>query len=121
MPRPPPLFGGGARADWEETEAAYVLRVEIPAGLKKDEIDLKVEEGKVVKISGEKKVEREERHENWQHMEHSSGKFMRTFSLPENCKTDHVTSSFENGVLKVTVPKKDVKNDYSHVKNIQVN
>ncbi|KAG8374364.1 hypothetical protein BUALT_Bualt11G0124200 [Buddleja alternifolia] len=49
------------------------------------------------------------------------GKFMRTFSLPENCKTDHVTSSFENGVLKVTVPKKDVKNNYSHVKNIQVN
>ena len=42
-------------------------------------------------------------------MERSSGKFMRSFRLPENAKVDQVKASMENGVLTVTVPKEEIK------------
>lgn len=111
-------FGGTCKIEWHETTEAHVLRAELP-GLKKEEVKVKVKEGKVLKISGKKEVEREENHENWHHFERSKGKFLRVFSLPENSRSDHIRSSWENGVLTVTVPKRDVKK--SHViKNIEV-
>ncbi|KAL8504746.1 hypothetical protein ACS0TY_016067 [Phlomoides rotata] len=115
----PAPFGGGAKAEWSETAEAHMLRVDVP-GLKREEVKVKVREGKVVKISGKKKVEREEKHENWQHFERSEGKFMRVFTLPENSRGDHVKSSLENGVLTITIPKRDVKKGHDIVKNIQV-
>lgn len=96
-----------------------MLKVDVP-GLKREEVKVKVRDGKVLKISGKKKVEREEKHENWQHFERSKEKFVRVFSLPENSRGDHVRSSLENGVLIVTVPKRDVKKVGDVVKNIQV-
>ncbi|KAK4432326.1 class I heat shock protein [Sesamum alatum] len=91
--------------EWKETPEAHVLRAELP-GFKKEEVKVDVEEGQVLKISGKKEVEKEEKHENWEYFEHSEGKFLRAFTLPENVKHDHVRCSWENGVLTVTVPKR---------------
>lgn len=109
-------FGGGGKAEWSETEEAHVLRVDV-AGLKREEVKVKVREGKVVKISGKKKVEREEKHENWQQFERSKGKFLRVLTLPENSRGDHVRWTLENGVLTVTVPKRKLDDV---AKNIQI-
>ncbi|KAI3447732.1 hypothetical protein Pfo_004397 [Paulownia fortunei] len=105
------------RAEWQETPEEHVLRAELP-GLQKEEVKVKVEEGKVLKISGKREVEKEEKHENGHHFERSQGQFLRAFSLPENCRPDRIRSSFENGVLTVTVPKRDVKK--SRFKTIEV-
>ncbi|KAG6435743.1 hypothetical protein SASPL_100618 [Salvia splendens] len=104
----PRLHGNsGGRVEWSETPEAHVLRAELP-GLNKEEVKVKVKEGKFLKISGKKKVEREDRHENWHHVERSKGKFSRVFTLPENSKSDSVKSHFDNAILTVTIPKKSL-------------
>ncbi|PIN08267.1 Alpha crystallin [Handroanthus impetiginosus] len=107
-----------SRVVWQENPEAHVLRAELP-GLKKDDVKVKVEEdGKILKISGKKEVEKEEKHKNRKHFEHSEGSFLRAFSLPENSRPECIKASMENGVLIVTVPKRDVKK--SHVKDMEV-
>ncbi|XP_078162313.1 16.9 kDa class I heat shock protein 2-like [Carex rostrata] len=97
-----------ARIDWKETPEAHIIKADIP-GVKKEEVKVEVEEGNVLKISGERNKEKEEKNDTWHRVERSSGKFMRTFRLPENAKVDQVKAAMENGVLTVTVPKVEVK------------
>ena len=71
---------------------------------------MQIEDDKVLQISGERNVEKEDKNDTWHRVERSSGKFMRRFRLPENAKVNEVKASMENGVLTVTVPKEEVKN-----------
>ena len=97
------------RVDWKETPEAHVFKADIP-GLKKEEVKVQIEDDKVLQISGERNVEKEDKNDTWHRVERSSGKFMRRFRLPENAKVNEVKASMENGVLTVTVPKEEVKN-----------
>ncbi|KAK1378806.1 18.1 kDa class I heat shock protein-like [Heracleum sosnowskyi] len=125
-----PLIGGSSsdlvhettafantRIDWKETPEAHVFKADLP-GLKKEEVKVEVEEGKVLQISGERKTEKEEKNDKWHRMERSSGKFVRRFRLPENAKVDEVKAGMENGVLTVTVPKVEIKKP--EVKSIDI-
>jgi HSP20 family protein len=97
-----------ARIDWKETSEAHVFKADLP-GIKKEEVKVEVEEGRVLQISGERSKEHEEKNDKWHRVERSSGKFLRRFRLPENAKLDQVKATMENGVLTVTVPKEEVK------------
>ncbi|CAO2840645.1 unnamed protein product [Amaranthus hypochondriacus] len=96
------------RVDWKETPEAHVFKVDLP-GLKKEEVKVEVEEGRILQISGEKSKEQEEKNDKWHRLERSSGKFLRRFRLPENTKMDEVKANLENGVLTVTIPKVEQK------------
>ncbi|XP_042487053.1 18.1 kDa class I heat shock protein-like [Macadamia integrifolia] len=97
-----------ARIDWKETPETHIFKADLP-GLKKEEVKVEVEEGRVLKISGERNIEKEEKNDQWHRMERSSGKFLRRFRLPEDVKMDQVKAAMENGVLTVTIPKEEVK------------
>ncbi|KAI5386626.1 hypothetical protein KIW84_072960 [Lathyrus oleraceus] len=75
----------------------------------KEEVKVEVEDDRVLQISGERSVEKEDKNDEWHRVERSSGKFLRRFRLPENAKMDQVKASMENGVLTVTVPKEEIK------------
>ncbi|XP_062017375.1 18.5 kDa class I heat shock protein-like [Rosa rugosa] len=95
------------RIDWKETPEAHVFKADIP-GLKKEEVKVEVEDDRVLQISGERKIEKEDKNDTWHRVERSSGKFSRRFRLPENAKIDEIKAAMENGVLSVTIPKVEV-------------
>ncbi|XP_009351173.1 16.9 kDa class I heat shock protein 2-like [Pyrus x bretschneideri] len=96
------------RVDWKETPEAHIFKADLP-GIKKEEVKVEVEDGRVLQISGERSREQEDKNDKWHRVERSSGKFIRRFRLPENAKIDQVKAAMENGVLTVTVPKEEEK------------
>ncbi len=93
--------------DIYETPDSLVIEVEAP-GMSKDEIKITVEDG-VLRISGEKKMEREEKDKNYYLVERGFGKFERAFRLPDYVEAENIKAKYENGVLVITVPKKEEK------------
>jgi HSP20 family protein len=107
------------RVDWKETPEAHVFKADLP-GLKKEEVKVEVEDDRVLQISGERNVEKEDKNDTWHRVERSSGEFLRRFRLPEDAKMDQAKASMENGVLTVTVPKKELKKPGDGVKAIEI-
>jgi HSP20 family protein len=109
------MFGGfreGAGVDrWSpsldltENDDEFIVTLEL-AGAKKDDVHVEIEDG-VLTVRGEKKSEREEKNEKRRYTERSFGVFSRSFTLPSNADGDDVKASFENGVLKVEIGKRE--------------
>jgi HSP20 family protein len=91
--------------DVQETQEAYKLYAELP-GLKKEDIQITLEHN-VLRLSGERKFERDVKKESFQRIERTFGSFTRSFALPTQVNPEGVQATFDNGVLTVTVPKKE--------------
>ncbi len=88
-----------------EEEKAYVIKAELPE-MKKDDIHVQLEGG-VLTITGERKVEREEKTRKYHRVERSYGAFARSFELPENIDANRIDASYKDGVLTVAVAKSE--------------
>jgi len=89
--------------DIEETEAAFVVKADLP-DVKKEEIKVHVQEG-VLTIEGERKQEKEEKGRRFHKIEREYGRFVRRFALPSEVDGENVRAEFKDGVLTVSLPK----------------
>lgn len=90
--------------DIYENENELVLTAEIP-GIDEKDIEIKIEDNTLT-LKGERKFEKETKEENYHRIERSYGSFFRAFTLPHSIDTDKVQAVHENGVLKITMPKR---------------
>jgi len=81
-----------------------VLKAELP-GIQADKVDIRVEEN-VLTLKGERKLDFEEKKENYQRVERYFGTFQRSFSLPKYVDADRIRAESRDGVLNVYLPKK---------------
>ena len=91
--------------DIYETDKEIVMKAELPEMQEKD-IEIKVEDNILI-LSGERKMEREVKEENYHRIERAYGSFTRSFSLPDDADGDKVTANFKDGVLRVQVQKSE--------------
>jgi HSP20 family protein len=91
--------------DIYETENELVLKADLPEVSLKD-IDVRVE-NQTLTIAGERKFEHEESKKGFHRIERSYGNFVRSFAVPNTFDTDKISAEFHNGVLAVTLPKKE--------------
>jgi HSP20 family protein len=104
------LFGGSEGEGWvprvnvEETKDHLVLTAELP-GIRPQDVEIEFENS-VLTLRGRKEETREEKEEPRYHVwERRYGSFQRSFSLPRTVSPDNISATFENGVLRVEMPK----------------
>lgn len=91
--------------DLSETADKVTVKAEIP-GMDPKEIDISIQ-GDTLIIKGEKKEEKEEKGKNYYRMERRYGSFSRSIDLPTSVDTNKVTAECKNGVLEITMQKKE--------------
>ena len=104
------LYGKNAshmmKTDVKETEEGYEVDVELP-GFKKDEIKLELNNGYLT-ISTEKSLEKEHKGKMLR-QERYMGTMQRSFYVGESLTEEDIKAKYENGVLSLTIPKKEAK------------
>ena len=106
------LYGKNAshimKTDVKETDGTYELEVDLP-GFKKDEINVKLEDGYMT-ISAAKGLdtEKKDKHGKIIRQERYAGAMQRSFYVGEGVKTEDVKAKYEDGVLKLDIPKKEL-------------
>jgi HSP20 family protein len=91
--------------DIYETENDLVVKADLPDVDLKD-IDVRVE-NQTLTIAGERKFEKQDSTAGYHRIERSYGNFIRSFAVPNSFDTDKISASFKNGVLSVSLPKKE--------------
>ncbi|MDE3165969.1 MAG: Hsp20/alpha crystallin family protein [Acidobacteriota bacterium] len=91
--------------DIYETDNELVLKADLPDVELKD-LDVRVE-NQTLTITGERKFDRKENAKGYHRVERSYGTFARSFAVPSAFDTEKIGASFKNGVLSVTLPKKE--------------
>ncbi|EAZ80975.1 Hsp20/alpha crystallin family protein [Algoriphagus machipongonensis] len=93
--------------DVSEDEKSYEIQLAVP-GVKKSDFKVDLTEGKLT-ISGERKFEEKKEGKNYHSLETQYGSFSRSFYVPEDIHAEDIAAVYEDGVLKVTLPKKEKK------------
>lgn len=92
-------------ANVTETKDDYKVSLAAP-GLKKSDFKIDVE-GNMLTISSEKEESKEEKDAKYTRKEYSYSSFSRSFTLPAEVNQDKIEAAYEEGVLKLTLPKKE--------------
>ncbi len=91
--------------DIYENKDQIVLEAELP-GMRPEDVDISIENN-VLTIHGERKFEKKDEQDNFHRVERSYGSFTRSFTLPPTVTSENVDASFDNGVLKLTMAKRE--------------
>jgi len=92
--------------DIREDDEQIVVEAELP-GVKRDDIDVRVE-GNTLTIKAEKRFEDSvDEKERYHRVERFYGVYQRLFTLPDEADTDKLKAKFDNGILALTIPKRE--------------
>ena len=91
--------------DIYETNDSFVVSADLP-GLNKDEIQIDLKDNTLT-LKGEKKFEEKVSKDNYIRVERAYGSFVRSFTLPQNVDPEKIKAKYKEGVLEVTIPKKE--------------
>lgn len=87
----------------KENNNQYMITAELP-GLSEHQVDLEVH-GNHLTIRGERTTEEKKENDRYHMVESKYGSFERSFTLPEDADVENISAEFEQGILKVVVPK----------------
>jgi HSP20 family protein len=90
--------------DIYEDEHTITLKMEVP-GIDEKDIDVRIENNTLT-VHGERKMEKEEKEENFRRIERQYGSFTRSFTLPSSVDSGQVSAHYDKGVLKINLAKK---------------
>ena len=93
------------KVDVFENKDNLVLEAELP-GMKRDDFELSFENN-VLTLTGERKFEKKEEGDNYHRIERGYGSFARSFTLPQTVTAEGANAEFENGVLRISLPKRE--------------
>ena len=88
-----------------ETEHELVVKADLP-DVNPQDLDIRVENN-ILTIRGERKFENKENEENYLRVERAYGSFSRSFSLANSVKSDAIKADYQNGVLTLSIPKRE--------------
>ena len=91
-------------ADMYEDDNSLELRLEVP-GVDEKDLEISIHDG-VLNVKGERKLQANEKNENFVCQERAYGKFSRSFTLPNSADPEHVDANYVNGVLHVRLGKR---------------
>jgi HSP20 family protein len=91
--------------DIYEDANRLVLKLEVP-GISQEDLQIDLED-QTLTVRGERKFVNDEKEENFHRIERRYGSFVRSFTLPSTVETGSAQASYENGVLAITLPKKE--------------
>jgi HSP20 family protein len=91
--------------DITEDEQEYLIKADLPE-VQREEVKVTVENGVLV-LSGERRLEKEDKNRRYHRVERSYGSFARSFSLPDDADSGKVNAEFKEGVLKLHIPKSE--------------
>jgi len=91
--------------DVYEDEDSFLIKVDLPE-ISREDVKVNLNEN-TLSISGERRVENEDKRENYHRVERSYGQFYRSFTLPPNVNPEAIKAQFKDGVLRLTLPKKE--------------
>lgn len=111
-------FGGGFRTDIKDKGDHFELEADLP-GVKKEDIAVDID-GDCLTISAQRDSQREEKNDQEQYVrrERSYGSYSRSFDI-SNVKSEEISGSYENGVLKLVLPKRSPTGSASRRLDIQ--
>jgi HSP20 family protein len=90
--------------DIYEDEHNITLKLEVP-GIDEKDIDVRIDNNTLT-VHGERKIEKEEKEENFRRVERQYGSFTRSFTLPSSVDTGQVSADYAKGVLNIKLAKK---------------
>lgn len=117
-------FGNGERSltlpavNITESKDDYMVSLAAP-GMKKDDFKIDLE-GNMITISSEKEEKKEEKEKKFTRKEYNYSSFCRSFTLPDEVNKEKVDARYEDGVLKISLPKKEEAKKMSISKHITV-
>src|ERR1700739_3141875 len=90
--------------DIYEDEHTITLKMEVP-GIDEKDIDVRIENNTLT-VHGVRKIEKEEKEENFRRVERHYGSFTRSFTLPTTVEAEKVSANYDKGMLKINLAKK---------------